>query len=511
MRTQWIRCWILAATCAVASLVSRPVHAANAAQVSEAPVDRMVALNRRALADIQSQHYHAAKYWLEEALVISETAGLDNDDATARTYLHLAVVALAGSKDRDEALRSLALALKINPNIDLTPGLEVSGLRSVYLQARQQAGLPPNPDPTAAGAGPSPSGAQDGGDALASASEAGGRDLEPGQAAQVRAAYATALLDEPDLPAHLPTPLYCQIPNEHTAGQDIIVRCLTQRHPRRSSAIFHYRLDQPKASFVELPLDRTPKGWLAAVVAARALQGKAISYFVTAQVPGNDRPLYLAYPEAPRAVAVRSDPGATGSAAAADASQPLPRPGWLWLALAGGSGAVYHGRENLDGMVAKTGFSPATLFQVEPEVGYQMSERLSLSLVARYQYASLEPGEAASGEQKASSASAFAMFVEAKVPFASAGNFRGYASGGAGFGHFLAVVDGTCEAGACPGGDALHGGVAAVNAGVGILYHLSKRVSIFADAKEMASLPKFMALTEVNLGIAVALSLLRSS
>jgi hypothetical protein len=40
--------------------------------------------------------------------------------------------------------------------------------------------------------------------------------------------------------------------------------------------------------------------------------------------------------------------------------------------------------------------------------------------------------------------------------------------------------------------------------GLGATYHLSRNVAVFVDVNEIATLPKFMALTEVNLGFTVA-------
>ena len=533
---------ILAAACAVIiSLAAEFAHAAGAAQVSESPVDRMIALNKQAFVDIQSQHLQAAKYWLDEALVISETAGLEHDEMTARTYVHLAAVALAGPRDRDEALRYFDLALRINPNIAVTPGLEVAGLRSAYLQARQQAGLPPNPDPTAPNFDPSltGSGSLDMNEVRREESRIPAASDQPASAtpqdnrtlpAPVREAYAAALLKEPDLPARVPVPLYCPLPLDLLPGQDLVVRCLTQRHTRKSSASFHYRPDGQHTPFAELPMDRSPKGWLVAVLPARQLEGKALTYYITAQLPNTEQPLYLAYPEAPRALTVRTEVAGEGTEATVTQTHPqatspsgMGQPqrrtvGSLWFAVAGGSGVVYHGEETVDSNAriqgtnkpapVREGFSPASLLQLEPELGYQATRRLSVSILGRYQYAPKEgKGSTPAEGEKEVLTSAFAIFAQARLSFLTVGNFQTYASGGAGFGRsFLAVIDRDCAAGTCSleQSDTLHGGAAALTAALGVFYHLNPRLGVFAEAKEIASLPKFMALTELNLGLAVA-------
>jgi hypothetical protein len=541
---------ILTAACAVILLAAAPARAAGAARVSESPTDRVIALNKRAFADIQSQHYQAAKYWLDEALVISETAGLENDEMSARTYVHLAAVALGGPKDRGEALRYLDFALKINPNIALTPGLEIAGLRSAYLQAREQAGLPPNPDPTAPNFDPSLPGLESAED---QARDESAMDELPGSlagvlsaiasqaAAQppVRATYAAALVQEPDLPARVPVPVYCILPLDLLPGQDLIVRCVTQKRPRKSSATFHYRPDGKDVPFGELPMDRSPKGWLVAVLPASVLDGKPLSYYVTAQLPDVQQTFYLAYPEAPRALAVRSDLLAGGSGVQANAAeqsharddgsadrQPHRRPvDSLSFAIGVGSGVVYHGRSTVDSnaniqgtttaATVKEGFSPASIVQIEPELGYQVTRRLSVSLMGRYQYAPADGNTSRPGrDEKNVITSAFALFLQARLSSVTMGNFQTYVTGAAGFGRsFLAVIDRDCEGGSCSldHSDTVHGGAAALAAGMGVLYHLSPQLGVFAEAREIATLPTFMALTEINLGVAMAMQLGRSS
>lgn len=540
---------IVTAAYAVTLLATASVQAAGAAQVSESPTDRMIALNKRAFADIQGQHFQAAKYWLDEALVISETAGLENEEMTARTYVHLAAVSLGGPKDRDEALRYLDLALKINPNIALTPGLEVAGLRSAYLQAREQTGLPPNPDPTAPNFDPSLTGSgseRDEGLGEPSMERTPPTDPTPAWRSSdplqspVREAYAAALVKEPDLPARVPSPVYCALPLDLIPGQDLVVRCVTQKQMRKSSATFHYRPDGEDVPFADLPMDRSPKGWLVAVMPATAIGGKALSYYVTAKLPNVQQPLYWAYPEAPRALSVRADlvAGGNGEPAkrqrqddGANGGRASPREHHrrpvdsLWLGFGTGSGVVYHGRTTVDSHAAmqgtgspamvKEGFSPATLVQLEPELGYQVTRRLSVSLMGRYQHAPTDGGVSTprKGEKEVLT-SAFALFLQGRLSFVTIGNFQTYATGAAGVGRsFLAVIDRDCDGARCSleHGDTLHGGSAALAAGMGVLYHLGPQLAVFAEAREITTLPTFMALTEINLGVAVATQLGQAS
>jgi hypothetical protein len=509
-----LRLWTI-----VAAVIAAPLsaHAGESAAIGQAAVDRMIDLNRRAFADIQSQRFQAAKYWLAEALVISETAGLENDEMTARTYVHLAVLSLIGRGDRQEAVRQFALALRINPNITITPGLETPALKSAYLQAREQLELPPNPDATAAVPA-----ARDGGPAPTVPSTSG-----PAPAA---VSGMDRTLD-PDLPARVPAPLYCPMPFEIPREQDLLVRCLTQKQHKRASATLHYRAEGPFAKYVALPMAHSPKGWLIAVIPGQDIKGKSLSYFVKAQLPGAGVPLYCGYPEAPNALLIRNPPSEESpapSALAAAEQTPAKNgrnggpghrrgPGSLWIAFAAGIGTVYHGREPVDSktrvagtvnpLYVEDGFSPATLFQLEPEIGYQLSQRLSVSGMLRYQYAPMDGTFAPGPGQNAVLTSAFAGFLRTQLLLGSSGNLHTYLTGGVGAGRsFLAVVGKRCDANLCTldHSDTLHGGVMGLTLGATLLYRFSARFGLLVDIKEIMTVPKVMALTELNLGLEFA-------
>ncbi|HEX7505764.1 MAG TPA: hypothetical protein VF550_03260 [Polyangia bacterium] len=599
--------WILAALVAVIPIVTSSVRAAESAAVSEAAVDRMIDLNKQAYADIREQHYQAAKYRLSEALVISETAGLENDEMTARTFIHLAAVYLTGLKDRDEAIQQFMLALRINPNITLTPGLESPALKSAYLQAREQMDLPPNPDTTAppapqakavpapevavkgegggqpppsrvgeAGLGPAgperarpstasgegvstasggggwragpeaPNGRVLGGGEAACCAGMAGREAgaegsrvgEPSQGSPISDVKGATGIKDPDLPARVPSPLYCHLPVDTPPGEDVVVRCLTQKQQRKSSATFHYRPRGAEGEYVGLPMARSPKGWLMFVVPGRAVQGTSLSYYVKAEIPDTPNALYLGHPEAPNELIIRKPPQPDGADDASDEPEPVPgpanahplagnemgrpgrlrAPGSFWISLASGTGAVYHRRETVDSnaknpingapVSVQPGFSPATILQIEPEIGYQLSKRFSISVMGRYQFAPKDADRELPGDgENAVSTSALAGFVRGQFAFLSRGGFQTYASGGLGMGtSFLAVVERRCGTTSCSldHSDTLHGGPVGLSAGMGVIYHFRPSFGVFVDVKEIATLPKFMALTEINVGLTFA-------
>ncbi len=504
--------WIIVVALVVTAATSS-AWAAEPAAIGQSPVARMIDLNRKAFTDIQSQRFHAAKYWLTEALVISETAGLENDEMTARTYVHLAVVYLTGLGNRAEAIRHFTLALKINPNITISPGLETPALKSAYLEAREAMELPPKPDASAASAPASKS--------TPAAASAVPHPLPP------EPLLGMGQLD-PDLPARVPTPLHCSVPFEVPAEQDLLVRCLTQKQKKRASATLYFRAEGTTTKYTAMPMAHSPKGWLIAVVPGHQIRGRSLSYFIKAELPGSAALLYDGFPEAPKALLIKP-PLAPADEVAAGAEPTPPAPGngrpdhgrsvgSVWLALGGGTGVVYHGREPVDTgahalgttnpVYVGSGFSNATLLQIEPEVGYQLTPRLSLSFLLRYQYA--PPVGAtfvpAAGQNQILT-SAFAGFARVQLSLGGGSHWQPYLSGGAGAGRsFLAVVGRQCGPGRCglDHSDTLHGGPVGLTAGLGLIYRVAASFGLLIDIKEIVTLPKVMALTEFVLGFEIA-------
>ena len=498
----------------VAAAAPHLAHATDTAALGEEAVDRMIDLNKKAFADIHGARFEAARYRLEEALVIGETAGLEKDEMTARTYVHLACVYLTGFKNRDESIRQFILALKINPKISITIGLETPALKSAYLFARKQMGLPPSTDvemfplqttptrPDVDAQGPSPS--------------------EPDRQESPPTPKNFPNLADPDLLAQIPAPLYCPLPFEIQPGKDQVVRCLTRKQQKKSTATFFYRTEgSASEDYVAMAMDRSPKGWLVGIIPGEVIHGRSMSYYVQAQILGSQETLYFGRPDMPNTFIIKTQ-SHTAASNRSEAPHPLagigPQaqpcthcrlPGAWWASLGGGTGTAYHGRDAVGTVPIRAGFSPTTLFHVEPEIGYQCTKNFSLSLLGRYQYVPEDSGGAPTAAEDDVRTSALAGFIRAQVGLLSTGHFQLHAAGGAGFGtSFLAVVNKECSGTACrlDHRAALHGGPVGLTLGAAATYYLNRNLGIFVDMKEIATLPKFMALTEINVGVTVSLA-----
>jgi hypothetical protein len=104
---------------------------------AESPVvEKIVALNKGAITALQAGAHEKAKTQLMEAVVLGKENGLGMHAAMARTYLHLGVLYTDGFKDKEKALRNFALALKVRPDIELTPALASKTVQAAFAEAR---------------------------------------------------------------------------------------------------------------------------------------------------------------------------------------------------------------------------------------------------------------------------------------------------------------------------------------------------------------------------------------
>jgi opacity protein-like surface antigen len=438
---------VLVTVCLALTISSFDSHAANSS--AKEAVNEVVSLNKQAYKALRARKYDTAKNLLLQALVIGKDARLDAHDSLARTYIHLAVVVLGRQRDRDRVVRVFHQALNINPNITITPGLESPILKSAYLQARKEMGLPPRPD---------------------------------------LSAPAPTALPSSDAPSR-PEPVREPVREPEPAPEPVADSRMPDLGPEPAPE----------------PVKRGQKASRQASEEAEPLE------------PENDDPL--------RKIALSN---------AEDEDRRLFHrrlPGALFFSIAAGTGAGYHGEEYLDSgarnasqvkagntnaskIKAPAGFTPAKVGQIEAEIGFQFSKQLWLSALARYQHSpAYSSGGSAKGD-KPILTSALAAYLRANYAFATWGNFQPYASAGAGMGkHFLLYFPETCKEATADNkctldhSDTISGGSMAVTFGLGFIYHLSRGFAIFVEGKEIATLPKFMALSEINLGMAFAVNL----
>jgi hypothetical protein len=125
-----------------------PAPALAASPRAEAALEEMVEMNRKALDELRLGKHEAARDDLLRAVNMGKRAGLGGHQMMARTYLHLGAVYLTGFGDKAKAMHQLVTAVKIRPNIQITPQLLTPSLQETFEQARDQV-VGPRPAPSA--------------------------------------------------------------------------------------------------------------------------------------------------------------------------------------------------------------------------------------------------------------------------------------------------------------------------------------------------------------------------
>jgi hypothetical protein len=139
--------FVLGSALVLVFVLPLPVASAAAA-TADATLDEMVEINRKALDELRLGKHEAARDDLLRALNMGKRAGLGAHQMMARTYLHLGAVYLTGFGDRDRAFHQLVSAVKIRPNIQITPQLLTPSLQETFEQARVQVVGAPRPAPS---------------------------------------------------------------------------------------------------------------------------------------------------------------------------------------------------------------------------------------------------------------------------------------------------------------------------------------------------------------------------
>jgi hypothetical protein len=98
-------------------------------------IDKVVELNRDAVAQYQKKKYEAARKLLKQALDLCEAAGLEQHPVAARTHVHLGIVIVGGFGQREIGSKQFTMALQIQPDITLTPGVASPAVQDVFNEA----------------------------------------------------------------------------------------------------------------------------------------------------------------------------------------------------------------------------------------------------------------------------------------------------------------------------------------------------------------------------------------
>ena len=119
----------------VVAVVAAPAPAVAAPKGDQATVEKVTALNKKALDAYAKENYDDARALLKEALEVCASAGLDQHPITARTHIHFGVVAIVGFKQREVGIKQFRKALDIQPDIKLTKSIVTPELQDAFEEA----------------------------------------------------------------------------------------------------------------------------------------------------------------------------------------------------------------------------------------------------------------------------------------------------------------------------------------------------------------------------------------
>jgi hypothetical protein len=470
----------------------------------QAAIEKLVQLNKKALADYDTLEWESAKRTLLEAVMAGKKAGLDNHAVMARTYVHLGALYVTGFKDRDKALQSFTRALEIDPSIQLSRGIATQEVNEVFAEARRRQGgegtvTPPPPAP-------------------------------PKKKTQ-RLSVSDEVGDG-DLPVKI-TALDCPNEDEAIIDRTATLRCALEQTPALQPVanVFLMYQESGKDNYTEVQMTKTARGWYVGKIPKKAVKGKSIRYYfegrdvagktiVTNGEEANPVTLLLLTEEA-----YRKSRGKKVDRGAPDKENPLivpegPYQGgkrrW-WVGIGAGSGFGYAKGQGLeavnrspDMMFNKLAseFQPggawAGLLHLAPEIGYQISPNVAISIEGRFQYI---PQPAQYSHFAANGAISGLLKVmryseQARIRFFG----TGIVGGGEGFRFVVQPVDPATHpelAQVRDFKDTVRGGPIIAGAGVGMYYEASKRAAIVIETHGLAGFPIFSFVVDANLALQI--------
>jgi hypothetical protein len=504
---------------------------AQAADPTEAAIQRMIELNRQALTAFAAKDYEAARSALMDAIKQGKDAGLAEDKMMARTYLHMGAVYIDGLKDRARGMRYLGMALRLRPDIKITPSLVSPTLEAAFEDARGEA-----QNPGAVAAAPEPRPAPE--PAPAPVRERAPPPPPPEPVAQNEPEPASEPGDdgEPDIPAAIPQPVYCPNPDEAPPHESIFLRCVIKSEVPAAKVFLFYRLPGEE-KFLAAKMSRSRRGWWSGSIPGRAVVGKSLQYYVEARDASgqeaatngrNDSPNLMLVREGAPSLAegtlagTRSGTRRRRSRAADEEENPLEaqerereRSSGLhrrgarsfWIGLGLGTAYGWHRATRLEfrtDLKVEAGLAAAGLLYLAPEVGYQFTDSFGVSLQGRHQFIPEQKSDTLDSHEGAPATGAHSLLAKASY-FAGSGNLQlvisGIFGGGEGFRLVIPPRPTTDPTTTLPRNDTVRGGPFVAGAAATILYHFSAHAALALELKGLAGFPDSGRVADFGLGM----------
>ncbi len=465
---------------------------AVAALPDEGLVNKVIELNKRALARYEVLDMEGAANLLREAIEVCKNGNLEHHTVAARTHLHLGVVYVSGLKHRELGLAEFRKALAIDPAMRMTKSLSNPEVEATFAEAQSVTPL----QSTGGHALPFPTGQEV---PAASAPERAGEIIfHPPVALAARDSPVTVKVQVP--PGLGATKIVLAYRAEH--GDEFLARDMA-------------------------PVENTAS-WYRATIPAAAAHGNWVVYYIEARQDDDQVVAHSGSADEPHRVTLVVEPVAEDKSAP-KARERSPRPhsetsSGLWLLLAVGAGGGYHrGSPEMNPRDANvppndlhvSGFGAAQMFHLAPEIGYFQTDHFILSAQGRFQLVAGAQDVTVrdpEGESRTfrPARMAFAGFLKATwlvrtrsrrvrpLLFAQvgAGQIRHTIETPAGANLSGCNDDGRCR-------DTVLGGLLFAGGGIGATYRLVEHVGLYGAVTLLAGIPHIMVEADINIGVAI--------
>jgi hypothetical protein len=524
----------LGATGAVSTLSISPVmaKAKKKSGGASAPAKALVDLNKKALTSLDAGEFDAARDTLLEAVQVAESADLQQDKMTARTYVHLGAVTYLGFKDRRGALRHFGKAKEIRPDIQLTPSLETPALTELFAKA-----VPGDTGEEAPKPAPKP--------------KAPPKPTNPLPVAMPTPAPQPR---EINVPAILPSDLYCPAVEEGVEGHEVQIRCAAKPSIKADRILLYYRASGA-LSYAVAAMQTGDRGWQVASIPDDQVKGESLQYYCEARDINDNIVATSGQEDIPNPIMVKPDTAAPVVALPGDnkgdGEDPLDkykqgllnaqkerfihrrRKGAFWMAAGVGTGYGYH-RASLyewrrDADPVKAGYGMVGTITAYPEIGYMVADHFGLAVQGRFEYLSISgSGDNTSGRPASGAFSVLARalyYLDLGVGNAQL-QFSADVGGGEGYRFAYSPTNpggknfwDSRSHGACSGGDdaaycvpkptlltdTTRSGPIVYGAGVGFIYHFSPHIAANLELRALGAGTHFGFIGEGFVALQVAL------
>jgi hypothetical protein len=523
-------------TFAIAIAFTVSALASQARAQDQAAIEKLVQMNKKALDDYDTLEWDAAKKTLLDALVAGKKAGLDNHPVMARTYVHLGAVYITGFKNRDKAIQSFNRALEIDPAIQLSKGIATSEVSEAFAEAKRARG-----GGGGGGETTTPPPKKRRGPVM----EGNGEAPPPRKKKEEKMSVSDDESEEKDLPAKIQA-LDCPNEDEAIIDKPATLRCAVAPNLPVAKVVLMYQ-EPGKEGYTELQMTKSPKGWYVGKIPKKAVKGTSLKYYFEGRKASgepivrngeesNPNLLLLmqeeAYKEArkkrqtvgeedenpleqpagpytgPKYKLGPQDPNKVGL----DVSKGKRK--W-WIGLGAGSGFGYAKGDGLEAVNRSqdpafhnlhTIFAPggawAGLGHLAPEVGFQLTPAVAISLEGRFQYIP-QPAQ----YQKYAATGALSGLLKTMF-YTKQSQIRFFATGivGGGEGFRFTVQPAKADPSLTKVSDftdTVRGGPFIVGAGGGVYYEAARRASIVFETHGLAGLPIFSFVADFQLALQI--------